>query len=121
MTTPYEFRRVNIKAWGAEYVIADEPAYCGKLMELKKDYQCSIHRHLKKDETFYLLSGEMRVELFPEDAPLKIFKMTEGQSLRVPPLLWHRFRGLTDCRFLEFSTHDSPEDNERRTQSGPVS
>jgi hypothetical protein len=42
------------KVWGEEQWLVNTGAYCGKRMLLKKGFQCSLHHHKIKDETFIL-------------------------------------------------------------------
>ena len=51
-----------IKDWGVEYWIVNE-TYCGKKLKLFQGMQCSLHHHKIKDETFYVVSGEVAFEL----------------------------------------------------------
>lgn len=103
------------KIWGREHWICNTNLYCGKILELKKMFQCSIHRHLKKDETFYLLDGDAWLEL--SEATIHLFP---GNSVRIKPKAWHRFTGLEDSRIIEFSTEHFDEDTERKTESRKV-
>lgn len=36
----------------------------GKILTLKKGFRCSLHTHKIKDETFYILDGEVLMEVF---------------------------------------------------------
>ena len=105
----------HTKVWGAEIWIANNSLYCGKKLLLKKGFQCSIHHHKIKDETFYIESGKVLMEY--EDAP---FKMLPGDSLRILPGVRHRFTGLEDSVIFEFSTQHFESDSYRDTKSGPV-
>jgi hypothetical protein len=51
------------KVWGSEQWIVNGDRYCGKLLLLMRGWQCSLHRHVVKDETFFVLSGRVRMEL----------------------------------------------------------
>jgi hypothetical protein len=46
--------------------------------------------------------------------------MDEGTSVEIKPGTPHRFIGITDTVFFEFSTFDRKNDSYRLTQSGPV-
>ena len=50
---------IHPKGWGRELWIANSELYCGKILELNEDKRCSIHYHKLKDETFYILSGNV--------------------------------------------------------------
>ena len=103
------------KIWGKELWICNTKLYCGKILELSKGYQCSVHRHLKKDETFYILAGEVWLEL--GDATLHL---RSGYAVRVKPRKWHRFTGLKNSKIIEFSTQHFDEDTERKTKSREI-
>ena len=53
------------KTWGHELWLANnkEEDYCGKILHIKKGCSTSMHFHSKKHETFYVLSGSLRVEM----------------------------------------------------------
>lgn len=117
---------VTAKAWGSETLIVNR-AFCGKVMVLRKGMRCSLHYHRVKDETFLVLEGRMRVEIGAvggagrlSGQACEVRVLGQGESIDVPPLTLHRFTGLTDCRFVEFSTHDDPADSCRLVESGPA-
>jgi mannose-1-phosphate guanylyltransferase len=93
------------KVWGSEQWIVNGDRYCGKLLLLMRGWQCSLHRHVVKDETFFVLSGRVRMELGVET-----FELAQGQSTHVPPGALHRFAGLTDAEIIEISTHHDDAD-----------
>jgi|ERR1035437_2495588 mannose-6-phosphate isomerase-like protein (cupin superfamily) len=104
----------TLKKWGYELEIINED-YCGKQMVLFQGYHCSTHYHRIKDETFFVASGTMLL-----DIEGIIYILSEGERVRILPWQKHSFTGLTDCIFFEFSTHDDPEDSIRITESGIV-
>lgn len=95
------------KEWGAEYHL-ENIDYCLKILELKQDFQCSLHYHKKKMETFLILSGYVQLEAAEGN-----YILTPGEKFRIYPGVEHRFTGLTDAIILEVSTHDDPEDSYR--------
>jgi mannose-6-phosphate isomerase-like protein (cupin superfamily) len=103
------------KVWGSEEWIANTEKYCGKILNLKKGFRCSIHYHKNKDETFYILSGEVLMEV-NENAKV----MKKGETQRIAPGTKHRFTGLANSKIIEFSTHHEEEDSYRDTQSEKV-
>lgn len=104
------------KAWGSETWIVNTERYCGKILRLKKGGQCSLHYHVLKDETFYVLYGRVAFEL--GDPLLKYTERTcvelgPEQSVRVAPCTPHRFAGIEDSTIFEFSTHHDDADTYR--------
>ena len=109
------------KKWGHERLLHNGD-YCMKEMHLRPGFQCSIHRHPFKDETFYVVAGTMLLELGEEPDKLAPNLLRRGQHIRVPPSTWHRFSNYADkeCIFIEASTYDDPDDCERHTESGRI-
>lgn len=101
------------KDWGTEKILVNTELYASKILYLDAGYQCSIHCHKIKDETFYMLEGEAVIEVGNEQILL-----AKDMSVRVPRGIYHRFKGLSDCRILEVSTKDSPTDSYRKSKSG---
>jgi len=109
------------KVWGRETWIANNRLYCGKILELKKGFRCSIHKHKIKDETFYVLAGAIFLETFDEIGHVyEDNYMGAGASKRIIPKTYHRFTGLTDAQIIEFSTHHEDNDSYRLSVSGKV-
>ena len=102
------------KEWGHEEWIVNRE-YCGKKLVLKKGYRCSIHHHKLKDETFYIQSGRVLMEV---DGNNKIMKPGEVQLIK--PGQKHRFTGIEDSEIFEFSTHHEDSDSYRDEPSGKV-
>jgi len=104
------------KAWGKEIWIVNRD-YCGKRLILNKGHRCSMHHHKNKDETFYILSGKVLMEVNDKKQI-----MAEGDSILITPNTKHSFTGLEDSEIMEFSTHheDSDSYREEGMVSGPV-
>jgi mannose-6-phosphate isomerase-like protein (cupin superfamily) len=99
------------KKWGYEEWICNNSLYCGKKLFVKKGKSCSLHRHKNKDETFWLLSGKIMLEIGNCKIPLE-----PEDSIRVRPNTLHRFTGLEDSILVEFSTHHEDSDSYRVSQ-----
>ena len=99
-----EVRRVE-KPWGYEIIWAHTDRYVGKILHVNAGEQLSVQYHERKDETIYLLSGEMKywVQL-PGDSVLRDQQLIAGQSFRITPLTVHYMEAITDCDVLEAST-----------------
>lgn len=105
----------HIKTWGYEDWIANDPihGYCGKILFVAHCKRCSMHFHLKKHETFYVLEGEVRMGIIEADSTYREIDMQVGDTLIVPPGLMHQFTGLTDSKILEVSSLHSETDSYR--------
>ncbi len=93
------------KIWGSETVIVNNSLYCGKIMHLKEGWQCSLHHHKIKDETFHILDGMVSFELGDRKLELRA-----GDSVHVAPGVKHRFGGITPATMIEVSTPHSDDD-----------
>jgi len=93
------------KPWGHEVIWAHTPLYVGKILHIKAGQALSVQYHEKKDETIYLLSGEMiyRVGEVGGDA-LREVSLKSGESFRNEPGMVHQMEAVTDCDVLEAST-----------------
>lgn len=100
------------KVWGREEWIVNNELYCYKKLYLKKGYQCSMHKHMIKDETFIIQYGTVQME-----ARVPIL-MNKGEQVRIKPNTYHRFLGITDAVIIEISTQHIDEDSYRLTKSG---
>ena len=95
------------KVWGEEHWIVNRE-YCGKKLVLKKGYRCSIHHHKVKDETFYVISGKVLMEI---NGRVRVLNSGEKQHISIADR--HRFTGLEDSEMIEFSTHHKEDDSYR--------
>lgn len=93
------------KPWGHETIWAHTDRYVGKILHIKAGQALSVQYHERKDETVYLLRGEMKywVQL-PGDTELRDQALTTGQSFRITPGTIHYMEAVTDCDLLEAST-----------------
>ncbi len=97
-------RRVE-KPWGHEIIWAATPLYVGKILHIKAGHALSVQYHDKKDETIYLLSGEMTYRVADKAGEaLREVVLRAGESFRNEPGLVHQMEAVTDCDVLEAST-----------------
>jgi len=107
---------IVIKDWGYEKWIENNDKYCMKLLHCEDGKWSSkgkFHYHEQKDETFFVVSGELKIEV-EIDGVIRTFLLIEGNSFRVKPGVKHRFMSMgDDCDFIEASTTHSDEDSIR--------
>jgi mannose-6-phosphate isomerase len=96
------------KVWGEEQYITNTEKYCGKLLHIKPGYVCSDHRHVVKDETFYVLAGHGAIRI---DGVVRQIKV--GDTIRIEPFTWHCFATAGGMTLLEISTHHDDADVQR--------
>lgn len=97
------------KPWGHEIRWAVNEKYLGKLLFIKGGHRLSKQYHEIKDETIYVLEGELLLELGPhmsvpdQEAVKEVVK--QGESRRIHPGVIHRFcADKTDVVLIEVST-----------------
>ena len=93
------------KPWGHEVIWAHTPLYVGKVLHINAGQALSVQYHEQKDETIYLLSGEMIYRVGEiAGGELKEISLKAGESFRNEPGTVHQMEAVTDCDVLEAST-----------------
>ena len=104
MSGRVEIRTVQ-KPWGHETIWAHTDRYVGKILHIKAGQALSVQYHERKDETVYLLTGEMRYWVQEEGAgELRDVRLRVGEAFRITPRTIHYMEAVTDCDVLEAST-----------------
>lgn len=91
------------KPWGHETIWAKTDAYVGKILHIKAGEALSVQYHTVKDETVYLMSGQLKYRIWEGDKPVDV-KLEIGDAFRVTPGTVHQMEAVTDCDILEVST-----------------
>ena len=82
------------KPWGYELIWALTESYCGKLLFVRAGEQLSLQFHNVKDETVYLLSGNLIYRVWENDSPVDV-KLQVGEAFRITPGTIHRPLSIT--------------------------
>jgi len=116
MSSPLHTPKTVEKPWGREIWFADQAAYAGKILEVRRGCRLSLQYHERKTETLYLLSGKMLLTFRPVAAgetpsaaavtPADQHVWLPGQTAHIPVRTIHRFEELEDSVLLESSTPD---------------
>ena len=103
------------KPWGHETIWASTDRYVGKILHIKAGQALSVQYHNVKDETVYLLSGELIYRVWdqpvvggvlpPSAKPVDV-KLKLGEAYRITPFTVHQMEAVADCDVLEASTPD---------------
>ena len=130
------------KGWGYELWIANSPLYCGKKLVFSPNTRCSLHYHEKKDETFYIESGEGLLLVSRQFAPgqldaifpktfeftseefknsqrqkefldLQVRPLFPGEIIPIPPRTVHQIISRSGLELFEFSTEHFDTDSHR--------
>lgn len=99
-----DVRRVD-KPWGYEIIWAHTDRYVGKVLHINAGQALSVQYHERKDETVYLLAGEMKYWVQPDgEQELRDMRLRIGDAFRITPGTVHYMEAVTDCDVLEAST-----------------
>ena len=114
MAEPSHTPKIVEKPWGREIWYADQAAYAGKVLEVKKGCRLSLQYHERKTETLFLLSGKVLLTLRAlaagETPALSLVTPADqsvwlpGRAVHIPARTIHRFEALEDSVLLEVST-----------------
>jgi mannose-6-phosphate isomerase-like protein (cupin superfamily) len=97
-------RRVE-KPWGHEVIWAHTERYVGKVLHVKAGHILSCQYHREKDETMYVLSGELILRIWAsEDAEPVARAFRAGESVHIPAPTIHQIEAVVDSDVLEAST-----------------
>jgi len=74
------------KPWGHETIWAATDQYVGKILHINAGQKLSVQYHVQKDETVYLLAGELKycVQMEGSDRPTDM-KLKVGEAFRITP------------------------------------
>jgi mannose-6-phosphate isomerase-like protein (cupin superfamily) len=108
------------KAWGQTTEIFRAPFFQAHLLEIKAGAYCSEHRHARKVNHFFVLSGKLEILTWQAlGQPPDRTALGPGEGTDVPAGLWHQFRALEATTALElYEPAPIAEDIERRTTGG---
>jgi mannose-6-phosphate isomerase len=98
-----DVKRID-KPWGYEIIFALSEKYCGKLIFVRAGEQLSLQFHRVKDETIYVHSGRVELEIGDPGGTLDAEVVGPGHAFRLKPGVVHRWRALEDSIVLEAST-----------------
>lgn len=106
------------KKWGCEHWIKNNDKYCGKFLFVNKGFHSSIHCHIKKHETFMVLTGKILLYMDDNFHPRERI-LNEEDIVEIKPGVYHGFTGIKDLNvILEISTHHEDKDVVRECESG---
>lgn len=91
------------KPWGYELIVAHTDRYVGKVLHIEAGQSLSRQYHRVKDETLFVTSGVLLLEIGPAGASTTA-ALHPGQGFRVRPGTIHRFMAEQTCELFEVST-----------------
>ena len=96
-------RRVE-KPWGHELIWAQTERYVGKVLVLEPGKRTSLQKHLRKDESIFVVRGRLRLVLEDGAGQLRETDLGPGEHRRIPVGRIHRFIALERVELMEVST-----------------
>ena len=91
------------KPWGHELIWAKTDRYVGKVLHIEPGHVLSLQYHNRKDESIYVLTGEIILRLRQGDTLIER-RVTQGEAFHIPPKLVHQFEAVVASDLLEAST-----------------
>jgi|TARA_R110002020_G_scaffold416331_1_gene625658 quercetin dioxygenase-like cupin family protein len=102
------------KGWGDELWITNNEKYCGKILRFKKGSSFSMHYHIRKEETWCVTQGKLKLEYFDLEKAERLERdLTEGDVVHLKPCIPHKLTALEDAHVFEVSTQHFNEDSYR--------
>lgn len=93
------------KPWGYELIWAKTDRYVGKILHIEAGHVLSLQYHNVKDETIYVLTGEIILRLGQGTGDkLSERRMRVGETLHIVPKQIHQFEAVVTTDLLEVST-----------------
>lgn len=91
------------KPWGYELIFAKTDRYVGKILHVNRGESLSLQYHEMKDETLYVVEGELRLTIEFEGDRRELV-LRKGEAFHIPPRLIHRMEAIVDTDVAEVST-----------------
>jgi mannose-6-phosphate isomerase len=91
------------KPWGHELIWAVTDRYVGKILHIEPGHVLSLQYHQKKDESIYVLRGEIVLRIQQDDTLIER-RLGEGEAFHIRPRVVHQFEAVIASDLLEAST-----------------
>jgi len=91
------------KPWGHELIWAKADRYVGKILHIEPGHVLSLQYHNKKDESIYVLSGEIILRIQQGETLIER-RVRAGEAFHIPPKQIHQFEAVVVTDLLEAST-----------------
>jgi mannose-6-phosphate isomerase len=107
------------KPWGYELIWAQTDRYVGKVLHVEAGHVLSLQYHKRKDESIYVLSGEIILRLQQDEALIER-RLSQGEAFHIAPKLIHQFEAVVTSELLEASTPELDDVVRLRDRYGRV-
>ena len=92
------------KPWGHELIWALTDRYCGKVLVIEAGKRLSLQKHVRKDESIYVLSGRLKLSLEDDSGQVHEQLLGPGEARHVPTGRIHRYEAIERTELFEVST-----------------
>jgi mannose-6-phosphate isomerase-like protein (cupin superfamily) len=99
------------KYWGNMLTLFENDQYSVKRIFMKKGTQSSMEFHIKKEESYYVEKGKLKVGTRIGRAKNTSLILSQGDVFHIPTGFMHMRIALEDTVIIEFSTLDDDEDS----------
>ena len=114
-TDAHQIKQVS-KRWGGETWLVNNEVenYCGKILHINAGHGTSMHYHFNKHETFYVLEGELLLEILDtRDGEKQYITLGKGEGFEVKRGQPHKLTSAVDTKVIEISTFHEDKDSHR--------
>ncbi len=105
------------KSWGYELWLANnkDNNYCGKILSIRERCSTSMHFHVNKHETFYVLEGILKIQILnTETASTEELVVVQGDTYEINRAIPHKLIAMNGpVKFIEVSTFHEDSDSYR--------
>src|SRR5208282_5565885 len=114
------------KIWGVTEPLVVTPLFEMHRLTIKPGYRCSLHVHRFKWNAFFVIFGELLIDLVSGDvgSAVVVEKLGVGGHTTIAPGVYHQFRtdpdGPLTSALEMYYTESLNEDIIRRNVGGPV-
>jgi len=91
--------QIKLKPWGKEIWFAHNNRYAGKILEIKKGHRYSLQYHKIKEETQYVLKGQIKMTYGSDANNLKEIILKQGDKLDIAPGRFIERKALKTARY----------------------
>jgi|TARA_R110000824_G_scaffold101327_3_gene240705 mannose-6-phosphate isomerase-like protein (cupin superfamily) len=99
------------KYWGNIKTLFENDEYTVKRIFMRKGTQSSLEYHIKKEESYYIESGKLKIGTRIGRAKNTSLVLNEGEVFHISPGFMHMRIALEDTIIIEFSTLDDDTDS----------
>jgi len=99
------------KYWGDMKTLFESDTHTVKRIFMRKGTQSSMEYHVKKEESYYIESGRLRIGTRIGRAKNTSLILEQGQVFHIPVGFIHMRIALEDTVIIEFSTPDDDADS----------